>query len=202
VADRGAAEPIPAAAPRPQRVSFDGVLAGLSTLSAVLVALASMFTGVQAMRMTQVSAQQALFGKQLDACTALNDLSAAVNKNNGDSLMAFDAGAPAFDATEAEELKKVLTINDENGAALHRHWMMLSMLLPDEAVHDQAYEAYSKHVDANNLAWDALERRAIQPTERATLERTMDQSDKHLRRSIDICRRHVAGVVNGARIGN
>lgn len=185
-----------------QRVTFGGVAATLSTVSAVLVALASMFTAVQAMQISRASAQQKLFEEQLNACTALNDLRAAVNKNNNDVMVWFEDQGPEFDAAEKTELRRLLVINDDHAAMLERQYAQTSMLLPRKDVYDSVYEAMDQHIVHNHLGWDALEAGSVSAATAKKTEAAMEREDDHLLRAFTGCSRYIRGVVNGDRIIN
>ena len=168
----------------------------------MLVALASLFTALQAMQMSQSSAQQKLFEVQLATCTGLNDLEAAVSKNNNDILVWFEDQGPAFDADEQAELRRLLVINDEQAASLQRQHAQLAMLLPLPVVSDAVYEAYSKHVDQNNVGWEVLEAHAVTPASHKAAERLMEQESAHLNTAFTGCSKYIRGVVDGGRINN
>jgi hypothetical protein len=193
-------EPTPQ--PAVQRVSFGGVAATLSTVSALLVALASMFTAVQAMNITKSSAQQTLFQNQLDACLSLNTVASETFGNNDEVLELLEDRGPEYDAAEAEELRKTLVVNEANLTALQREYLKLSMLLPSAEVYDTVWTAQETHFELHNFAWDLMEKRGATPQAVKRFEALMSREDELLNKASTGCGKYVRRVVNGGRIDN
>lgn len=191
-------------APKPptQRVSFGGVAATVSTLSAFVVALASMFTALQAMQISQSAARQQLFEAQLGACLALNDAASQVHANNDEVFEQLEDRGPQLDDAEAAELRKVMVISEDQLALLHSEYLKLVMLLPSADVYDTVFDAQDAHFDQHNLAWDMMERRLVTPDGLKKFEALIEREDDLLGRAGTGCGRYVRRVVDGGRINN
>jgi hypothetical protein len=192
----------PAPLPPVQRVTFGGVAATLSTVSALLVALASMFTAVQAMNISQSAAQQTLFQNQLDACLALNTVSSETFGNNDEVFELLEDRGPEYDEAEAEELRKTLVVNETLLTAVQREYAKLSMLLPSKEVYDTVFAAQEVHFELHNLAWDMMVARRMTPEGLKRFEALMTREDELLSKASTGCGRYVRRVVNGGRIDN
>lgn len=191
-------------APRPptQRVTFGGVAATVSTTSALVVALASMFTALQAMNISRSSAQQALFQTQLSACLALNDVASQVHGNNDEVFELLEDRGPEFDDAEMEDLRKALVTSEANLTALQREYLKLTMLLPSAEVYDTVFSAQETHFTQHNLAWEMMERRRSEPAAFKRFDGLIEREQELLSQASTGCGRYVRRVVNGGRINN
>ena len=187
---------------RTQRVSFGGVAATVSTVSALIVALASIFTAVQAMQISQSSAQQKLFEVQLGACLALNEVTSQVHKNNDEVFEILEDRGPELDEAEAEALRKVMVVSEDQLADLHREYLRLVMLLPRADVYDTVFAAQEAHFEQHNLAWAMMESRRVPPAEFKRFNALIEREDELLNRAGTGCGRYVRRVVDGGRINN
>ena len=185
-----------------QRVSFGGVAATVSTVSALLVALASMFTAYQAMQISQSSAQQKLFEVQLGACLALNEVTSEVHKDNDEVFEILEDRGPELDAAEAEALGKVMVVSEAQLADLHREYLRLVMLLPSADVYDTVFAAQEAHFEQHNLAWGMMEARRVPPADFKRFNALIEREDELLNRAGTGCGRYVRRVVDGGRINN
>lgn len=164
-----------------------------STAAAILVGVTSIFTTVQAMRITQASAQQMLFENQLQTCLGFNALTARINQNHSDVLTAMeDFGTPAT-AAQTAALREALELNDDRYAELHQDYLKMSMLMPDDTV----YQALDVHLESNNAAWEMLERGAVSGEGRGRIDKLADHQSALLSKVGDGCTEHVAQIVRG-----
>ena len=190
--------------PRPpvQRVTFGGVAATVSTVSTLIVALASMFTAVQAMNLSKSSAQQTLFQNQMDACLTLNTVASETFGNNDEVFELLEDRGPEYDAAEAGELRKTLVVNEAQLRALQREYLKLSMLLPAAEVYDTVFSAQEVHFELHNLAWEMMVKGRLDPAGLKRFEALMDREDELLNKASTGCGRYVRRVVDGGRINN
>lgn len=191
-------------APRPpvQRVTFGGIAATVTTVSTLLVALASMFTAVQAMNLSKGAAQQTLFQNQMNACLALNEVASEAHANNDEVFEQLEDLGPEYDTTEAAELRKTLVISEANLTALQREYLKLSMLLPSAEVYDTVFAAQEVHFDQHNLAWDMMVAGRLDPAGLKRFEGLIERQQVLLNEASTGCGRYVRGVVDGGRINN
>ncbi|MBN8527796.1 MAG: hypothetical protein J0M36_01005 [Caulobacterales bacterium] len=171
------------------------VLPLVSTLVAVLVGMTSIFTSLQAMNLTQATAQQMVFENQLQACLALNAVSARINQNFG----VIDAAlkAPVGSVTAAT-LREAMEVNDERYAELNQEYLKLKMLMPFREIDEAALKALDTGLEANHAAWAVVEGgAAVTPAQHSAIMALADRQADELLVAGDLCGRHVSDIVRG-----
>jgi len=183
--------PIPAPDERPgktQRVSVEGTIATISGISAMIVAVASMFTAVQALNVSQAAAQQKIFENQLSVCIALGDLTSravTANEKNGD----FPAGP--LDADQVTDLGKAMEAQSEILRLMHSQYLQMTMLLPED-VSAKAYAALTRHTDLYNVMVDAYDAGAMSEQNAVKLTLLAGQDEDLMNAASAACSTYVA----------
>jgi len=180
-----------------RKLSLSNALGITSAGVAVLVGLTSIYAALEAMQMSQASAQQMLFENQLQACLSLNVTTAAINKNHGDvdeSLLALEREASA---KTLADLKSTLKQNDETYAGLHQEYLKIAMLMPDAQLADTVYEALDNHLRSNNMAWEIYRLGVVTAAQRVEIDRLWQAEGDRLSLAGDRCTDHIAAIVRG-----
>lgn len=148
-----------AIAPRSQKVSLEGTIASLGALSACIVAVASMFTAVQALDVSQAAARQRIFENQLDVCMQFGELTSKAVTDNDKNI---DRVAGPLDAAGVEEMSGQLAASNEMSRQMHSQYLQLTMLMPED-ISDAAYKAMEKRTEIYNAQVEIYNAETITP---------------------------------------
>ncbi len=173
---------------RTQRVSVEGTIATVSAISAMIVAVASMFTAVQALDVSQAAARQKIFESQLGVCMALGDLTSravTANEKNGE----FRAGP--LDPDQVTDLSKAMEAQSEILRLMHSQYLQMTMLLPED-VSAKAFAALTKHTDLYNVMVEAYDADAMSPENEAKLAQLAEQDQDLMNEASAACSTYVA----------
>ena len=171
-----------------QRVSFQGTLASLSAVSAMIVAAGSMFTAVQALDVSRTSARQKIFESQLAVCMQFSEL----------TTQATDEGAKTSYLQEGpidDSVRAALDTRWEAGAvlssAIYQQYLQMTMILPDE-VSDKAYKATEKRAEISDKQVEAMDAGAISAAMVADFQRLSNEESDLLNQAASACRDYVS----------
>lgn len=186
--DAKLAPEIAASQGKAQRVSFQGTIASLSAVSAMIVAAASMFTAVQALGVSRTSARQKIFESQLAVCMQFSEL----------TTQATDEGAKTSYLQEGpidDSISAALDTRWEAGAvlssAIYRQYLQMTMILPDE-VSDKAYKATEKRAEISDKQVEAMDAGAISGAMVADFQRLSNEESDLLNQAASACRDYVS----------
>jgi hypothetical protein len=178
----------PSSSGRAQRVSVEGTLASISTISALIVAGASMFTAVQALNVSQSAARQKIFESQLSVCMQFSELTTQATDEGAKSAGLLEG---ALDETTRTELDARWEAGNTLSNALYRQYLQMTMVYPDE-ISDLAFKATEKRAEISNKQIDAMEAEAIAPAVAADLERLSLEEADLLNAAAAACRDYVS----------
>lgn len=182
-------EPDSSAVPsKSQKVSLEGSIASLGAVSACIVAVASMFTAVQALNVSQAAARQRIFENQLGVCMQFGELTSKAvtdNEKNNDRVVG------PLDADGVEEMGAQLAASNEMSRQMHSQYLQLTMLLP-EAISDAAYKAMEKRTEIYNAQVEVYNDEVITPASLAALNTLGGQEQDLLNEASTACSGYVS----------
>ncbi len=171
-----------------QRVSLEGTVASLSAISALIVAGTSLFTAAQALSVSQAAAQQKIFENQLGVCMQFGDLTAKATTDGEKNAELLEG---EMDDAAIAQLEANLAASNQVSQDLHRQYLQMTMLLPDE-VSDAAYAALEKRTEIYNAQVDVYGGDAVTPEQVQRLIALGNQEEELLIAASDACRAYVA----------
>lgn len=171
-----------------QRVSLEGTIATVSALSATIVAVASMFTAVQALDVSQAAARQRIFENQLSVCLQFGELTA---KAVADSEKNIDRVEGPLDEAGLAEITAALASSAEMSRDLHKQYLQMTMLLPED-VANAAYATIEKRTELYNALVEVYNAEAISAEALAGLTRLGGEENDLLLEASESCRAYVS----------
>ena len=182
-------EPDSSAVPsKSQKVSLEGSIATLGAVSACIVAVASMFTAVQALDVSQAAARQRIFETQLGVCMQFGELTSKAvtdNEKNNDRVVG------PLDADGVEEMGAQLAASNEMSRQMHSQYLQLTMLLPED-ISDAAYKAMEKRTEIYNAQVEVYNDEVITPASLASLNTLGGQEQDLLNEASTACSSYVS----------
>lgn len=182
--------PEPTSRGKTQRVSVEGTIATVSAISAIIVAVASMFTAVQALDVSRTAAKQKIFETQLSTCLQFSELTARA-ASDSEKAAALTEG-PIDDATR-EEINTRLEAGDAISTSIYQQYLQMTMVFPDE-ISDQAYAANEKRIELYNKQVELLDAGVVTPEDIAGLTRLAGEETDLLNAASGACRDEVGAV--------
>jgi hypothetical protein len=171
-----------------QKVSVEGTIATVSAISAMIVAVASMFTAVQALDVSRTAARQKIFESQLAVCMQFSELTTQASDESAKT--AYLVEGPIDDDVRAE-----LDARWEAGvtlsSAIYRQYLQMTMILPDE-ISDIAYRATEKRGEISNKQVDAMDAGLITAAMVREFERLSGEESDLLHEAAAACRGYVS----------
>ena len=155
----------------------------------MLVAAASMFTAVQALNVSQAAARQKIFESQLAVCMQFGELTTRAVADAEKNAALFEG---VLDDDSRAQLETALTASDELSQGLHRQYLQMTMVLPDD-VSDAAFAALEKRTEIYNAQVEAFNADAVTPADLTKLAALASQEEDLLNTASAACRDHVAG---------
>lgn len=179
-----------ARAGKTQRVSVEGTIATVSAISAIIVAVASMFTAVQALDVSRTAAKQKIFETQLSTCLQFSELTARAAADS-------ETAAALTEGEIDDETRAAIEASLETGGALstslYQQYLQMTMVFPEE-ISDAAYAAHEKRIEFYNAQVEALNEGAVTPQTVATLSRMAGEETDLLYAASSACRDEVGAV--------
>jgi len=182
-------EPDSSAVPsRSQKVSLEGTIASLGALSACIVAVASMFTAVQALDVSQAAARQRIFENQLGVCMQFGELTSKAVADNDKNV---DRVAGPLDTAGVEDMAQQLANSTEMSRQMHSQYLQLTMLMPED-ISDAAYKAMEKRTEIYNAQVEIYNAETITPAALTALNALGGQEQDLLNEASTACSAYVS----------
>ncbi|MEQ7154342.1 hypothetical protein [Brevundimonas aurifodinae] len=173
---------------RRQRVSLEGTIATASAVSACIVAVASMFTAVQALDVSQAAARQRIFEQQLSVCLQFGELT---SRAVADTEKNIDRVAGPLDDAGVAEIEAAFASSAEFSRQMHQQYLQMTMLLPED-VADAAYKTIEKRTEIYNAQIEIYNAGEITPAALAALTALGGQEQDLLNEASTACSGYVS----------